>query len=123
MRKVVVEVQCSRCDRKESVGYDASKETPFQERVFEAQLRPDPPVLFDDLCGPCQRSVKALLEQIGKKVKGMSPDRMTKEPVTEPKAETKPPADAKKADPPPPPATGPRNQSAPSASARGPRAS
>lgn len=30
---------------------------------------------FQDLCGPCQRTVHALLEQIGKKIDGLSPDR------------------------------------------------
>ena len=32
-------------------------------------------VKFQDLCGPCQRTVQALLYQIGKKIDGLSPDR------------------------------------------------
>jgi hypothetical protein len=35
-------------------------------------------VRFQDLCGPCRRSVRALLEQIGKKIDGLSPDRVAK---------------------------------------------
>jgi hypothetical protein len=30
---------------------------------------------FQDLCEPCQRTVQALLYQIGKKIDGLSPDR------------------------------------------------
>jgi hypothetical protein len=32
-------------------------------------------VRFPDLCGPCKKTIKALLEQIGKRIEGVSPDR------------------------------------------------
>ena len=52
--------------------------------------------VFDDLCSPCARAVKALLMQVGKKIEGLSPDRKqsTKPKVVAP-VETKKPADKK----------------------------
>jgi hypothetical protein len=47
--------------------------------------------IFDDLCSPCARAVKALLMQVGKKIEGLSPDR---------KQSAKPKAEAKKVDKP-----------------------
>lgn len=32
-------------------------------------------VRFQDLCTPCRRTIKALLEQVGKRIEGVSPDR------------------------------------------------
>jgi hypothetical protein len=32
-------------------------------------------VSFEDLCGPCHRTVRALLDQISKRIDGVSPDR------------------------------------------------
>jgi hypothetical protein len=36
-------------------------------------------VSFQDLCGPCRRTISALLEQIGKKIDGLSPERAPRE--------------------------------------------
>src|SRR4051812_43534921 len=98
MRKVVVEVQCSRCDRKETREHDAKRDADLaapqhvrdadpHKNAFEALLWPEAgpsvAVRFEDLCAPCERSVRALVEQIGKKVKGMSPDRVVKEEKAE----------------------------------------
>lgn len=41
-------------------------------------------VRFEDLCTPCLRTVKNHLEQIGKKLEGMSPDRVAKSLDDEP---------------------------------------
>lgn len=123
MRKVMVQVQCSRCERKEEVEYDPQKDMPTMPStppsVLVATLRsPEGESLkvgFDDLCGPCYRSVKALLEQVGKRIKGLSPDRETKPKKDETKeapAETKDPKSetkAKKEEPTPNPAPTPRS--------------
>jgi hypothetical protein len=76
-RRQVVEVQCSRCERTETREFDAAvKEvTPqFTAKlvVTEGAART---VEFEDLCGPCMRSIRALLDQAGKKIEGVSPDR------------------------------------------------
>lgn len=84
-RTQVVEVDCSRCERKEtqppSTGTVAGADSVGQ---FEAVLRLTGTtghikVTFEDLCGPCQRTVHSLLEQIGKRIEGVSPDRKPKE--------------------------------------------
>jgi len=52
--------------------------------AFYAALgEPSVEVSFEDLCTPCRRTIRAVLDQIGKRVKGLSPDR---------KAEKKPKA-------------------------------
>ncbi len=118
MRKVMVQVQCSRCERKEEVEYDPAKDTGATAATPPAVLvavlhNPSSEPLkvgFDDLCGPCHRSVKALLEQVGKRIKGLSPDRDAK-----PKSETKPTTPetkAKKEEPAPNPAPAPRTTQA-----------
>jgi len=114
MRKVMVEVQCSRCDRKETVEYDPQKDmgqTPAEPpAVLTAVLRNQDGTLvkvgFEDLCGPCHRSVRGLLEQIGKRIEGMSPDRA-------------PRVKAKKEEPAPPPAPAPRSPPQPVAKSAG----
>ena len=93
MRKVVMEVQCSRCERTEMcalgpVAENTSIAPPAP--VFSARLGTDN-VVFDDLCTPCHRTVQAMLGQIAKQVKGLSPDRATKTEVKE-EAKEKPPA-------------------------------
>jgi hypothetical protein len=110
MRQVVTEVQCARCERKETRKYDATEKEPPPALIatlsIGVALEPGSEsnqIRFDDLCAPCYRSVKALLEQIGKRVKGMSPDRVAKEKAA-PKAKEK--------DPTPSPAPGPRPQPA-----------
>jgi len=53
--------------------------------------------VFDDLCSPCARAVKALLMQVGKKIEGLSPDRKqnTKLKTAAAQVEAKKPADKK----------------------------
>lgn len=73
MRRQVLEVQCSRCARVETVPSEKAAEK-VEHHVFEARLG-EMKVEFEDLCTPCQRTVHALLEQIGRKIDGVSPAR------------------------------------------------
>jgi hypothetical protein len=87
MRKLMYETHCSRCDRKEmqEVSTDDldNPETAESEESlsFYATLAKSGEdqrtieVRFQDLCSPCCRTVKVLLEQIGKHIDGLSPDR------------------------------------------------
>lgn len=50
-------------------------------------------VSFEDLCSPCTRAVKALMQQVGKKIEGMSPDRKPREKKEPPKKAPEKPAD------------------------------
>ena len=91
-RTQVVEVECSRCERKETqqLSVDTVPAGEGSLGQFEAVLRLTGTtghikVTFEDLCGPCQRTVHSLLEQIGKKIEGVSPDRKPKEPKPEAK--------------------------------------
>lgn len=69
-QRTVVEVKCDRCTRVEEREDDKAEAfTAFEGRMFGIA------VYFDDLCGPCHHTVKNHLEQIGKKLEGMSPDR------------------------------------------------
>lgn len=128
-RKAIVEVQCERCTRKETQelgpgdnnGQLAEPPPVFFGRV---QILGEKPLeaKFGDLCGPCARTVKALFEQIAKKVEGLSPDRTAKKeskdaPVeTQPSAggatEAKPDPKATKKDEPASPAPAPPRQAA-----------
>lgn len=82
MRKAVVEVQCSRCARVETIPFHEGM-AQTEEPVFTASLSLRPSVAltparittFDDLCTPCFNTVQSLLVQIGKKVEGVSPKR------------------------------------------------
>ena len=76
-QKTVVEVQCDRCTRTEERPGDLEKETnlaAFEGKMFGLVAR------FEDLCAPCFRTVKNHLEQIAKKLDGVSPDRVVKDP-------------------------------------------
>jgi hypothetical protein len=95
MRKLVYETQCSRCDRKEmqaaspedltspepegeeSLSFYATLAAAHDEKALE--------VRFQDLCTPCRRTIRALLEQVGKKIEGVSPDRKPAEKKAAPK--------------------------------------
>lgn len=103
-RRTVVEVQCSRCDRKE-----------FREGVPDTGVHPaiTPSMAlivrtgdglsidFEDLCEPCVGAVKSHLEAIGKKIVGLSPERKKKD--EEPSEEKKEKRVAKKKSPATPP--------------------
>ena len=72
-QRTVVEVQCDRCSRIEEVDGDSKAvPTSFEGRMFDLSIR------FEDLCTPCTRTVKNHLEAIGKKLDGVSPDRVAK---------------------------------------------
>lgn len=81
MRVLKYETQCARCDRKEiqtatpeelaSPEPDPADSFAFYAVLGELDIR------FQDLCTPCKRTIKALLEQVGKKIDGVSPDRKT----------------------------------------------
>src|SRR5580698_7462368 len=76
--KLFYEVQCARCTRKEMKAAAESDLTrPEEPEImrFQAHLAGHAQVKFSDLCAPCIRAVSALLQQIGKKIDGMSPDR------------------------------------------------
>ena len=93
-RKQVVEIQCSRCDRTETREGDLEDPAIV---AFSAVLTSGPEekcsVLFDDLCTPCSRTVRSMLDQIGKRIEGLSPDRKPaaekKEPAKKPEAKEK----------------------------------
>lgn len=80
-RQQMIEIQCSRCDRKEyrpaenePKDVDDAKSYP----TFMAHLHlgsKEVHVAFEDLCDPCGRTVASLLKQVGKHIEGVSPDR------------------------------------------------
>lgn len=85
-RRTVVEIQCSRCERKElveqpdpalTVTIAAGEGT---SRAFFAVMGDGTKVEFEDLCSPCRSAVKSHLEAIGKKIEGVSPERKKKDP-------------------------------------------
>ncbi len=79
-RKLVFETQCSRCERTETQEVPkGAAEDPDEGETFYAILVDGQTfeVRFNDLCTPCKRTIRALLEQIGKPIKGVSPDRKT----------------------------------------------
>ncbi len=72
-QRTVVEVQCDRCTRTEERAEEKSEPiVAFTGQMLGLAVR------FEDLCGPCYRTVKNHLEQIGKKLEGASPDRVAK---------------------------------------------
>lgn len=94
MRKQVVEIECARCDRVEHRDDDGRDKTPthvFLAKIFaEGPGEEDFEVKFEDLCTPCKRTVRAMLEQIGKHIEGVSPDRSPKKPGATKKVEKGP---------------------------------
>lgn len=75
-RSTVSRVQCDRCDRSEV------REGEDEACGFTATMLgpPDTTVNFQDLCGPCAKTVRGLLEAIGKRIVGLSPDRKPRGP-------------------------------------------
>ena len=100
-RKTMVEVQCERCARKETQepgALGAASAPPALVASLELPGATKVDVTFGDLCGPCQRTVAALFDQMTRKVEGISPDRTlrpksandtTKSPEEPAKAEPK----------------------------------
>lgn len=81
-RKQVVEIECARCARVEYQDADGAmgvSDVPvFEGRLALPSGTDDIRVRFSDLCSPCLRTVKALIEQIGRKIDGVSPNRPEK---------------------------------------------
>jgi hypothetical protein len=76
-RRTVVEVQCSRCARKELVD-EAQVPQIGTTKAFPAisiHMADGTVVEFEDLCGPCKAAVGTHVEAIGKKIEGVSPER------------------------------------------------
>jgi len=73
-QRTVVEIQCDRCTRTEE------REEPEVQKgaAFVGEMSGVVGFRFDDLCGPCYRTVKNHFDQIGKKLEGASPDRVVK---------------------------------------------
>lgn len=92
-RKQVVEIECSRCQRVETRPGVEPETVPSPSHAFSARLQDaegkEFVVSFEDLCGPCQRTVRALLEQIGKRIEGVSPDRKAAPKKDQPVAKEK----------------------------------
>lgn len=87
-RRVVVEVGCSRCDRKElreetpmtySSGGVEITSPAIAPKALTVKLGGESSIEFDDLCTPCLNAVTAHLEAIGKKIEGLSPERKKKD--------------------------------------------
>lgn len=80
-RRQVIEVECSRCDRKElrdaNVGQVVMHNGPPPEppKALIVRVGDGTKIDFDDLCDPCMSAVKGHLESIGKKIVGLSPAR------------------------------------------------
>lgn len=86
-QRQVVEIACTRCDRKEyreppppdpMAKEDEESRTP----AFVAQLYMGGPLVevsFDDLCTPCANTIRGHLGQIAKKIEGVSPMRGKRE--------------------------------------------
>ena len=82
-KRPVVEVKCGRCARteyREEPVDDGEEET---KDTFFASLQTDAShtmiIQFEDLCTPCVNTVKGHLDQIGKKIEGLSPIRGKRE--------------------------------------------
>lgn len=93
--RIVAEIECSRCARVETRAVSKEDIEGLQKDegdVLYAVLADGKEVLevkFSSLCQPCCRSVRAILQQIGKKIDGLSPDRKPRKPKAEKPKEAK----------------------------------
>jgi hypothetical protein len=82
-RRQVIEVECSRCDRKElrdaHTLLDQNNPTSEPPKALVVRLGDGTKIDFEDLCEPCMGAVKGHLEAIGKKIVGLSPERKKKD--------------------------------------------
>jgi hypothetical protein len=79
-RRKTVEVTCDRCDRIEYRPFEEEKGAPTPFLKAKALLLAENiDISFDDLCSPCEKTVKNLLESIAREIKGKSPKRAKKE--------------------------------------------
>jgi len=87
MRRKVVEIQCSRCERQEFVEESAASHDRSFKAVFGGAV-----VEYEDLCTPCLNTVKNSLELIAKKIEGVSPARKAGKKNSTKKKETAQPS-------------------------------
>jgi len=73
-RRQVVEVQCDRCSRIEHAPENQLA------RKITIEVTGQGPVVFEDLCTPCWKTVNNHLEQACKKIEGVSPERKSVTP-------------------------------------------
>ena len=78
-RKKMIEVKCDRCKR---VHYIEEKLDKTIKASLNLEFKPSTggthdhiKLEFEDLCEPCERTIKNLVENIAKEIKGKSPDR------------------------------------------------
>ena len=76
-RRQTIEVKCDRCKRIEYVNAKSGKsvEADLDIKFRESGTGKKTAVKFDDLCSPCEKTVKNLIDSIVKEIKGKSPDR------------------------------------------------
>jgi hypothetical protein len=89
MKKTVVEIECSRCHRREYLSAEEAA-APSAEAAAGVIL----PALiirldgievakFDDLCAPCKKAVQGYIENLSKPMEKKSPDRKKKDKASE----------------------------------------
>ena len=78
-RKQMIEVKCDRCKRVEYVPIKKEKK---EEASLDLEFKPSAggthgriKLKFNDLCSPCEKTIKNLIESIAREIKGKSPDR------------------------------------------------
>lgn len=73
MRQTVVQIECSRCHRKEHLEVPSTSSEPVAAlKVFlDGNLVAE----FEDLCAPCQSAVKGYVENLTKPMEKKSPAR------------------------------------------------
>lgn len=79
-KNLVMELECDRCKRVEVIDKDTATNLSTSDPVLSLKLNDalggtHKEVMFIDLCSPCRHAVTQLVEQIGKKIDGKSPDR------------------------------------------------
>jgi hypothetical protein len=92
MRKAVIQIQCSRCERVEYKSAPEQATESSTASTLDVKLVVDGKAVmaahFEDMCTPCVSTCKKYLELISKKIEGVSPVRSVK--VPEPKPVAKP---------------------------------
>ncbi len=76
-RRQTIEVKCDRCKRIEYVPAPNKKDVGAAPTLHVKGVLLNIKVLidFEDLCSPCEKTVKNLVDSIIKVIKGKSPDR------------------------------------------------
>ena len=77
-RKAVLEIQCDRCTR---IEHREDAPPSFREgaqAALHVALGDGQVYSFQDLCSPCERTIRNHLSAIVKKIDGPSPDRQLK---------------------------------------------